>query len=50
MPNCLNIKVLVNHKYDYRLRIGQYRVLFTWDDEIQIVQIEEVKKRDEHTY
>ena len=45
-----NVKRLVNHKYDYRLRVGNYRVFFDFDDEVRIVSIEEVKKRDERTY
>ncbi|AQQ29562.1 cytotoxic translational repressor of toxin-antitoxin stability system [Burkholderia gladioli] len=50
MPNCQNVKSLTNHEYDYRLRVGNYRVLFNWDGEIKVVEIEEVKKRDERTY
>lgn len=47
-----NIKMLTNHQYDYRQRIGNYRILFNYDDdnEISIVTIEEVKKRDDRTY
>ncbi|MDN7492542.1 type II toxin-antitoxin system RelE/ParE family toxin [Burkholderia sp. AU45274] len=50
MPNCHNVKSLTNHEYEYRLRVGNYRVLFNWDGEIKVVEIEEVKKRDERTY
>lgn len=53
MPNCSgsqNIKALTNHQYGYRLRIGNYRVLFDWDVEIRIIDIQEVRKRDERTY
>jgi mRNA interferase RelE/StbE len=53
MPNCSgsqNIKALTNHPYGYRLRIGNYRVLFDWDAEIRIIDIQEVRKRDERTY
>jgi len=46
----LDIKELKKHRYDYRLRVGRYRVLFDHDDEIKIVAIQEVKKRDERTY
>ncbi|EGQ8055449.1 type II toxin-antitoxin system RelE family toxin [Vibrio parahaemolyticus] len=49
-PNCQNIKSLTNHKYDYRLRVGRYRVFFDYDGEVRIVSIEEVKIRDENTY
>ncbi|MFD2191603.1 type II toxin-antitoxin system RelE family toxin [Pistricoccus aurantiacus] len=50
MPNVHNVKVLTKHRYGYRLRIGNYRVLFDWEGEIRIVNIQEVKKRDERTY
>jgi mRNA-degrading endonuclease RelE of RelBE toxin-antitoxin system len=46
-PQCKNVKKLVGRD-DYRLRVGDYRVIFTVD--LIIVSIEEVKKRDEHTY
>ena len=45
-----NVKALVNHAYGYRLRVGNYRVFFDFDGVVRIVSIEEVKKRDEHTY
>ena len=50
-PDCHNVKALTNRS-DYRLRVGRYRVIFTVDTNKApvIVQIEEVKKRDEHTY
>lgn len=50
MPHCSNIKALDSHKYGYRLRVGNYRVLFNYDGTVKIVSIEEVKKRDESTY
>ena len=51
MPDCINVKKLSNHLYDYRLRVGNYRVLFNYDGNISnIVSIEEVKKRDDRTY
>ncbi|CAN8140816.1 mRNA interferase RelE/StbE [uncultured Thiomicrorhabdus sp.] len=48
--NSNKVKALKNHKYQYRLRAGQYRVLFDVEDELKIIAIEEVKKRDERTY
>ncbi|MDH2918028.1 MAG: type II toxin-antitoxin system RelE/ParE family toxin [Sideroxydans sp.] len=45
-----NVKALTNHEYDYRLRVGNYRVFFNLDGAICIVTIEEVRKRDERTY
>jgi mRNA-degrading endonuclease RelE of RelBE toxin-antitoxin system len=30
--------------------VGRYRVFFDFDGEAHIVAVEEVKKRDEHTY
>ena len=46
----LNVKALSNHKYDYRLRVGRYRILFNHIEKIHILSIEEVKKRDDNTY
>jgi len=50
MPNVVNVKNLANHAYGYRLRVGDYRVLFDWDGGIKIVSIQEITKRDERTY
>jgi mRNA-degrading endonuclease RelE of RelBE toxin-antitoxin system len=49
-PECKNVKPLKNHNYDFRLRVGRYRVFFDFDGQIKIVAIQEVKKRDERTY
>ena len=49
-PECKNIKVLKNHIYDFRLRVGRYRVFFDFDGQIKVIAIQEVKKRDERTY
>ena len=45
-----NIKRLINHQFNYRLRIGNYRVLFDVDTVVRIIDIQEVKKRDDNTY
>lgn len=49
-PECRNVKPLKNHIYDFRLRVGRYRVFFDHDSEIKIIAIQEVRKRDERTY
>lgn len=49
-PVCRNIKALSGHKYGYRLRVGGYRVFFDIGTAIRIIKIQEVKKRNEHTY
>jgi mRNA-degrading endonuclease RelE of RelBE toxin-antitoxin system len=49
-PECKNVKRLVNHPHEYRLRVGRYRVFFDVRTRVQIITIEEVKKRDEKTY
>lgn len=51
-PECdeLDIKPLKKHEYDYRMRVGRYRVLFDDKDDVQIIAIQEVKKRDNRTY
>lgn len=45
-----NVKKLTGHEYGYRLRVGNYRVMFDFDGAVRIVTIEEVRKRDEQTY
>lgn len=45
-----HVKPLTGHAYGYRLRVGDYRVLFDVDGVIRIVEIQEVKKRDNRTY
>lgn len=50
LSNCGNVKVLKNHKYKFRLRVGRFRIFFNVQDIIQIIYIEEIKKRDEQTY
>jgi mRNA-degrading endonuclease RelE of RelBE toxin-antitoxin system len=49
-PNGGNVKHLTNHRYDYRLRVGRYRIFFEFQSTVKIIKIEEVKKRDERTY
>lgn len=49
-PKCKGVLALTNHTYDYRLRVGNYRVLFNVNHEDKQITIEEVRKRDEHTY
>ncbi|MCG8635794.1 MAG: type II toxin-antitoxin system RelE/ParE family toxin [Desulfobacterales bacterium] len=46
----LDVKALRNHKYDYRMRVGRYRVLFDDKEQVRIIAIQEVKKRDNSTY
>ncbi len=46
--DCRNVKRLVNHQHDYRLRVGSWRVFF--NEAMEIIHIEEVKKRDDRTY
>jgi mRNA interferase RelE/StbE len=50
-PDCRNVKALTGRE-DYRPRVGRYRVIFVVDTGKLpvVVRIEEVKKRDEHTY
>ncbi len=45
-----NVKRLVNHDHEYRLRVGNYRVFFEFDGAIRIVTIEEVRKHYDQTY
>jgi mRNA interferase RelE/StbE len=50
LPTAKNVKALTNHQYGYRLKVGYYRVLFDVENDIQIIDIQEVKKRDDNTY
>jgi len=49
-PDCMQVKALANHEYGYRLRVGRFRILFDADTAIRIIDIQEVKKRDDRTY
>ena len=49
-PNTINVIHLKNHEYGYRLRVGNYRVLFDADTTVRIIDIQQVRKRDENTY
>jgi mRNA interferase RelE/StbE len=46
----VDVKPLTGHQYGYRLRVGRYRILFDYNNDIQVISIQEVKKRDERTY
>lgn len=48
-PDCRNV-LRLSGRDGYRLRVGRYRVLFDAQDRLRIIWVEEVKKRDEHTY
>ncbi|MDP2268758.1 MAG: type II toxin-antitoxin system RelE/ParE family toxin [Deltaproteobacteria bacterium] len=49
-PVCSNVKRLTDYKPTFRLRVCNWRVFFNVFEEIGIISIEEVKKRDENTY
>ena len=49
-PEVANVKAMVNHEFGYRLRVGNFRVLFNLFESIEVISIEEVKKRDERTH
>jgi mRNA-degrading endonuclease RelE of RelBE toxin-antitoxin system len=49
-PTVEHVKKLTNHKYQYRLKVGRFRVFFDVSDVVRIIHIEEVKKRDDRTY
>ena len=46
-PDCKNIKK-IKERDEYRLRVGRWRVIFT--ESIEIIEIQEVKIRNGHTY
>lgn len=47
-PECRNVKKLVGYDNLYRLKVKRYRVIFS--ENLEIINIEEVRKRDENTY
>lgn len=49
-PATASARRLTSHRHDWRLRVGDYRVLFSFDGSSRIINIEEVRKRDERTY
>jgi len=49
-PNTRNVSTLTRHVYGYRMRVGSYRVLFDADTKVNIIEIEQVKRRNEKTY
>lgn len=46
-PECQNVKKLKDRN-EYRLRVGRWRIIFTAS--LEIIEIQEVKIRDGHTY
>lgn len=49
-PAVSGVKKLTNHAIGYRMRVGNWRVLFDFDGSATVISIEEVKKRNERTY
>ncbi|TVQ96865.1 MAG: type II toxin-antitoxin system RelE/ParE family toxin [Desulfovibrionales bacterium] len=49
-PNTPQVKKLTCHKYAYRLRVGRFRIFFDIAETIRIINIQEIKKRDDRTY
>jgi mRNA interferase RelE/StbE len=48
-PRAPSMKKLTGQEV-YRIRLGDYRVLYSVDDKAKEVRIEAVRKRDERTY
>lgn len=49
-PNTRNLTALTNHQYSHRLRVGDFRVLLDIDTAVRIIEIQQIKKRNEETY
>lgn len=47
-PDCKEVKYIINSDNLYRLKVKTWRIIFT--DQLEIIMIEEVKKRNERTY
>ena len=48
--NASNVTTLTAHKYEYRLKVGNYRVFYNVDKVTIITSIEEVHHRQSKTY
>lgn len=48
-PNAPNVVKLQNRE-DYRLKVGRWRVIFKAERILEIIEIQEVKIRNEDTY
>lgn len=44
------MNALISREYGFRMRVGNWGILFDVEDHIRIIMIQEVKKRDERTY
>ena len=49
-PDVKNVKQLTSQPYQYRLRVGKFRILFDVETTVKVVSVEEAKRRDENTY
>ena len=49
-PAVHNVKSLSQHQYGSRLRVGHYRVRFDVARVVRIIDVQEVKRRDDNTY
>ena len=49
-PTTTNVRHLASHDPPYRQRVGNHRVLFSFQGVQRRIIIEAVRKRDEHTY
>jgi len=49
-PRCIGDIKQLQGQPEKRLRVGRYRVIFNHDATIEIIRVEEVKKRDDRTY
>ncbi len=45
-----NVKKMKNYPFDYRLRVGNYRVIFDLHKQANIISIEKIGARNERTY
>ena len=48
-PDCRNV-IAIKNSDNYRLRVGNYRIIFDVKQKLKIISIEKVKKRNERTY
>lgn len=46
----VNTKKLINHQHDYRMRCGDYRIIFDLEKVAKIIHIEKIRRKDGRTY
>ncbi|MEM6427641.1 MAG: type II toxin-antitoxin system RelE/ParE family toxin [Deinococcota bacterium] len=49
-PSISSLVHLTNHEYEYRRRVGKFRIFFDVDKDARIIIVGRVERRSDHTY